>query len=158
MPSLHEVLDQEVMWYGQDGFPYKVAEMEQSHRINVQAFLRRRAKNIYLRHQWLEFHFMQDAPEDVFNAWMRENERTLNSDPEEWLNRTPFMQALERAIKNDNTVDGEIVTHEVVVRPGSRVDLGNASVTGRLNTNRNRPPRPHSFKPTGPERGWPFYD
>lgn len=127
MPSLLDTLDQEEWWYGQDGYPYRLAEMEQSHRINVQAFLRRRAKNIYDRHQWHEFRIMESAPDDVFAEWMHESERMVDSDPVEWLNSTPFMQALDRAIRDHDTVEGEVVTNEVAVRPGTSV-----SPTGRL--------------------------
>jgi hypothetical protein len=119
MPDLLKTLDQEEWWYGQDGYPYKIAGMEQSHRVNVQAFLRRRAKNIYDRHQRREFRIMESAPDDVFNEWMTETERGINSDPVEWLDNTPFMRALGKAIKNANTIDGEVVTDEVAVRPNA---------------------------------------
>jgi hypothetical protein len=112
MPNFLDTLEQEEWWYGQDGYPYRISEMEQSHRINVLAFLRRRAKNLYDRHQWQEFRFMQDAPEEVFTEWMR----GISSDPVEWLNKMPLMQALERAVREHDTVDGEVVSHEIVKR------------------------------------------
>lgn len=113
MPSLLQTLEQTEYWYGQDGFPYRLTEMEQSHRINVLAFLRRRARNIYERHQWAELKVMETAPDDVFAGWEAENERRLNSDPVEWLNSMPLMQELERLVKAEDTIDGEVVTNEV---------------------------------------------
>lgn len=108
--GLVEILEQEEMWYGQDGFPYRIEDMEQSHRINVVNFLKRRAQNIYLRHQWAEFMQMYHAPQDVFDSWMSANMYTINDDPEEWLMRRPLIQALQRAIAKHNTIDGEVVS------------------------------------------------
>lgn len=115
MPILLETLEQEEMWYGEDGFPYRIEDMEQSHRINVVNFLRRRAENIYLRHQWVEARMMANAPDDVQDAYDAEMRRTLNDKPEEWLMRRPLIQALQRAIARHNTIDGEVVDGRPVV-------------------------------------------
>lgn len=140
MPDIIKTLGQTVWWYGQDGFPYRIDQMEQSHRINVVNFLRRRAANLYERYQWRVFRVMQNAPEEVFNEWMRECERTIASDPVEWLNSTPLMKALEKAICDHDTIDGEVVSNEVVVVPDTSM-----SPTGRFHV--NRPPRMQCIKP-----------
>jgi hypothetical protein len=93
------------MWYGQDGFPYKIKEMEQSHRINVVNFLRRRAVQLYDRKTWREFKAMERAPEDVFNQWMAEREWAISQSPEQWLNEQPLIKALERAIKMHDCIE-----------------------------------------------------
>jgi hypothetical protein len=144
MPNLHDTLDQTEWWYGQDGYPYRLTEMEQSHRINVVNFLLRRARNIYERHQWLEFRVMQNAPEEVFNEWMHQYERAVSSEPEEWLKRTPLMQALDKLIKDHDTVDGEVVSNEVVVTQPSDHTM---SPTGRFRVN-----KPLRLQPIKPER------
>ena len=109
MHDIFETLEQTEMWYGQDDFPYKIAEMEQSHRINVKNFLERRAQQLHSRGLWREFKVMERAPEDVFDAWMAENENSITGDPVDWLHNKPFMKALEQAIKNHDTIDGEVV-------------------------------------------------
>jgi hypothetical protein len=83
------------MWYGQDGLPYKLVEMEQSHRINVVGFLRRRAASLQV-HSWrLEAHYMRNAPDDVVDSWSRE----IPNSPEEWIEERPLMIELNRLIK-----------------------------------------------------------
>lgn len=110
MAILLETLEQEEMWYGEDGFPYHIEDMEQSHRINVVNFLKRRAQNIYLRHQYAEMCMISRAPDDVQMAYEAKMRRLLDDDPVEWLMRRPLMQALQRAISRHNTVDGEVVS------------------------------------------------
>lgn len=114
MHDIFETLEQTEMWYGQDDYPYKLSEMEQSHRINVKNFLERRAQHLYGRGLWREFKMMERAPEDVFDAWMAENENALTGNPVDWLRNRPFMKALEQAIKNHNTIDGEVVDSHLV--------------------------------------------
>lgn len=105
MPDIFKTLEQETMWYGQDGYPYRIEDMEQSHRINVVNFLRRRAVHMYERKLWREFRQMEGAPEDVFDQWMTQNERSLPQGPEDWLNSTPLIRALERAIKVYDSIE-----------------------------------------------------
>lgn len=109
MHDIFETLEQTEMWYGQDDYPYKLSEMEQSHRINVKNFLERRAQQLHSRGLWREFKMMERAPEDVFDAWMAENANSITGDPVDWLHSKPFMKALEQAIKNHDTIDGEVV-------------------------------------------------
>lgn len=114
MHDIFETLEQTEMWYGQDDYPYKLDEMEQSHRYNVKNFLERRAEALHTRRLWREFKVMEGAPEDVFDAWMAENESKVMASPSAWLSNTPFMKALEQAIKNDGTIDGEVVDSHLV--------------------------------------------
>jgi hypothetical protein len=105
MPSLFDTLEQDEMWYGQDGYPYVVDEMETSHIRNLIGFLQRRADNIYKRHQWHEARLMESAPDDVFDGWMAEQRRAIPSDPLEWLNRRPLMQKLERVLRLRESIE-----------------------------------------------------
>lgn len=105
MASVIGVLEQEEMWYGQDGYPYRLSEMEQSHRYNVLRFLRRRAEHLYDRKDWLEFKRMGNAPDDVFESFMRERERSIGCDPLEWLNSRPLVLALERHIRLHESIN-----------------------------------------------------
>lgn len=103
MPSIIDTLEQTEMWYGQDGLPYKLTEMEQSHRVNVVNFLRRRAGQLQY-HSWrLELHYMRNAPDDVADAWGRE----LPNSSEEWLENRPLMQELTRLIKLHDSIQPE---------------------------------------------------
>lgn len=107
MPSLLETLQQDVMWYGQDGYPYRIDAMEQAHRVNVLAFLRRRATNLHTRWVWREERVMLDAPDQVFNAWYAERCRMIEDHSLEWLNRRPLVRALERAVRLHDSIDAE---------------------------------------------------
>lgn len=108
MPSILETLEQEEMWYGQDGFPYRVAEMELSHVVNVLAFLRRRAIQLAAQRDW---HDLRDA------AFTYENgrpidvhiENSVGDDPAAWLERRPLVKALKYELLLRDTVDGEVV-------------------------------------------------
>ena len=130
MPSIVETLEQEVFWFGQDGRPYLIESadqsctceypyegapqaghhpncmlmtpvMEQSHRINVLHFLRRRAPQ--LQAHWVWF-FMKNAAvvSDAIQAQILDN-------PDQWLMRRPFMQALVRAILREGSIDMELL-------------------------------------------------
>lgn len=105
MPSMFETLEQEVMWYGQDGFPYVVDEMETSHIRNLIGFLQRRAPNLYARKDFYEFRIYKNAPEEVFNEWMHMNGRAIPEDPAEWLARRPLMQKLERILRQRESIE-----------------------------------------------------
>lgn len=141
MHDIFETLQQTVMWYGQDDFPYRVDEMEQSHRYNVQNFLRRRAEHLRSRMLWRESRYMtEDTPPEVMAAWLRDNERMLMGSAEDWLNATPFMKALDKAIRDHGTIDGEVVDSHLVNEKElagvgaaiARSTYRMKSVTGRL--------------------------
>lgn len=106
MPRIIETLEQEEMWYGQDGKPYRVAEMETSHVVNVLAFLRRRADSLVRHEAWYE---VNRAPlDDQLHILLRWR-RVIEDDPAAWLERRPLIAALERELRNRGAVDGEIV-------------------------------------------------
>jgi hypothetical protein len=112
MPNLISILEQDEVWYGQDGFPYYIAEMGTSHIVNVLAFLRRRADNIYERKQWLEMRHMENAPEEVWNDWVRQNQNSIPSDPLEWLNNRPLMQRFEQELKLRTAIEPDTLQIE----------------------------------------------
>lgn len=109
MPSIVQTLEQGEMWYGQDGRPYRIEEMEQSHRVNTLAFLRRRAKALQEHRTWAEQQVMNRAPDEVHSEWLR----GLDEPAEQWLERRPFIVALKAAIARHDAVDGQVVGTEI---------------------------------------------
>lgn len=107
MPSIIDTLEQGEMWYGQDGYPYRIAEMELSHVANVLAFLRRRAPDLLSRRvHWEAGHAMREGR---WSAWVEESRTRLEDDPAAWLERRPLIVALEHELRNRGAVDGEVV-------------------------------------------------
>jgi hypothetical protein len=104
MPNMIETLEQEEIWYGQDGFPYRVDEMETSHIANVIGFLTRRAHNLYERRLWQERRLMENVPEEIFNEWLREQQNIISSNPDEWLKQRPLIQKLERVLRQRESI------------------------------------------------------
>jgi hypothetical protein len=98
MPSIVETLEQEEMWYGQDGFPYRVTDMETSHVVNVLAFLRRRAPQLQRHRAWW------DALNQRATEW-----QSLEDNPAAWLERRPLVKALKYELLLRGTVDAEVV-------------------------------------------------
>jgi hypothetical protein len=107
MPGLLSTLEQTEMWYGQDGFPYKVDEMETSHLRNTIAFLQRRAHNLYERHKWHEHRMFANAPDEVYNEYMHEMSRSIESNPVEWLGQRPLIQKMIQLVKLRESVTVE---------------------------------------------------
>jgi hypothetical protein len=108
MPSILNTLEQEEMWYGQDGFPYRIDEMETSHIYNVLAFLRRRAKNLYDRHTWAEI--MSDDFEDCPMSEIAVPQ--VPDKPEEWLERKPLIRKFERLLKLRDSIEPDTLSIE----------------------------------------------
>lgn len=116
MPNIIQVLEQETMWYGQDGYPYYLDEMDQDHRWNVLLMLKRRAKQLAKQRLWLDerqsLGSRTRTPAD--NQRLLEAERAIEADPLVWLRSRPFMIALEKAIRDHGTIDGEVIdVHEI---------------------------------------------
>ena len=116
MPKIVETLRQGEWWYGQDGFPYRVAEMELSHVVNTLRWLRRRANTLRLQHHWDEFLEYSDLPdcdagpaaERAFVQWLGA-QPTLDVDPVAWLELTPLVKALKRTLILRGSTDGDVV-------------------------------------------------
>jgi hypothetical protein len=106
--NILEVLEQEEMWYGQDGRPYRIEDMSQAHRLNVLAFLRRRAQELYAHKHWSEAEEIGRTSDGWFVGAL-----PITENPTNWLNRQPLMASLEAAVRNHNTIDGEVITTEV---------------------------------------------
>jgi hypothetical protein len=99
MPHIIDTLEQTEYWYGQDGRPYVVAEMEQSHRVNVLAFLERRARSLMEHARWREQSMiLRHAPDDVFDAYIDQCASSIEGNPEDWLDSKPFVQNLRAVI------------------------------------------------------------
>jgi hypothetical protein len=110
VPSIIRTLEQEEMWYGEDGYPYVVEEMDQDHRVNVLRMLKRRAYQLLKQKLFDEIY--NRRPDDLLPSQIEAQIRdktALLSDPEAWLSERPFVIALERAIRNHGTIDGEVV-------------------------------------------------
>jgi hypothetical protein len=117
MPKIIETLRQDVRWYGQDGFPYRVAEMELSHIVNVLNWLRRRAHTLRMQHHWdefLEYSDLDDSDagpntERAFIKWLGANP-ALDVEPTLWLEQMPLVTALKYELILRGSVDGNVVT------------------------------------------------
>jgi len=106
MPRIIETLEQEEMWYGQDGRPYRVTEMETSHVVNVLAFLRRRADDLARHAAWYEVsHAPLSRQLEIIDRWRGE----LGDDPVAWLERRPLVKALRYELVLRDTVEGEVI-------------------------------------------------
>jgi len=92
--GLLQTLEQDKMWYGEDGFPYVIEEMETSHIENVIRFLGRRAKNIYRRHRWAE-----ERAAIALDVEWNAGPVQIESDALEWLAQRPLLQKLEQVLK-----------------------------------------------------------
>lgn len=110
-----QLLDQDRVWQTRDGMPIALEEMDPGHRANTLAFLRRRADYLAKAYAYCEaVGVFFDAPDDVFDAWMAENERALRDGAQAWLERRPLVIALARLVGLDArgpVVDGEVVVH-----------------------------------------------
>ena len=94
-----KILMQETVWLTADGVYIPIEMMDQTHRRNTLAYLQRRAP-------YLKTYIDQVA--------LRENRqpearRFIGMDPLEWVNSTPFVRALEKAIRDHGALDGEVV-------------------------------------------------
>jgi hypothetical protein len=100
MPDIFSTLEQEEMWYGQDGYPYRIAEMETSHVYNVVNFLVRRAKALKERYEWRMAQFAAtlggEMAQDDADRAMR---RLIDQAAEDWLENMPLMERLRRELK-----------------------------------------------------------
>lgn len=106
MPHIIDTLEQTEMWYGQDGRPYRVEDMEQSHRVNVLAFLERRARNLMEHARWREHQLiLRNAPDDVFDAYIDQSASSIEGNPEDWLNGKPFVQNLRAVIGRHGAIE-----------------------------------------------------
>ena len=117
MPRIVETLRQTEWWYGQDGFPYRLDEMELTHLWNVLNFLGRRASQLRLQHYWDEFLERNDVDdyddynvglETAFHEWLR-SQNEIDGIPQDWLNQTPFMRELRHQIALRNVANGDVV-------------------------------------------------
>lgn len=111
--SIIDVLEQDTRWLGQDGFPYLISEMEQSHRINVLRFLERRAEQLYRQKAFRdakdEARYLRDAPDEVWSAWEAQQDRALPQDPMEWLKSTPCVKALVTAVLREGAIPQDML-------------------------------------------------
>jgi hypothetical protein len=108
--SIIDVLEQDTRWLGQDGFPYLISEMEQSHRINVLRFLERRAEQLYRQKAWRDERILAGAPDEVWGEY--ERQRLLPQDPMRWLASTPCVRALMAAALKDGSIPPDLLEIE----------------------------------------------
>lgn len=135
MHKIVETLRQTEWWYGQDGFPYRLDEMELTHLWNVLNFLGRRASQLRLQHYWDEFLERNDVDdyddydvglETAFHEWLR-SQNEIDGIPQDWLNQTPFMQELRHQIALRNVANGDVVG----VRYDEELEDGSGGANGR---------------------------
>jgi len=116
MPKIIETLRQNEWWYGQDGFPYRLAEMDASHIWNVINFLGRRVSQLRMQHYWDEFLELNDICDDevgprtheAFHEWLR-RQNEIEGIPLDWLNATPLVRELRHQLALRATTDGDVV-------------------------------------------------
>lgn len=116
MPKIVETLRQTEWWYGEDGFPYRVNEMELSHLWNVHNWLTRRADQLRRQHYWdefLEYNDLDDgcyglSARTAFHEWLR-RQNELEPIASDWLRQTPLVRELKHQIALRNLVDGDVV-------------------------------------------------
>jgi hypothetical protein len=100
--SIIDVLEQDTRWLGQDGFPYLISEMEQSHRINVLRFLERRAEQLYRQKAWRDERILAGAPDDVWGEYDRQRA----------LTNTPCVRALVAAVLKEGAIPPDLLEIE----------------------------------------------
>jgi len=106
MPHIVDTLEQTKMWYGQDGRPYVVEDMEQSHRVNVLNFLERRARALMEHARWREQQLiLRNAPDDVFDAYIDQCASTIEGNPKDWLASKPFVINLKAVIGRHGAIE-----------------------------------------------------
>jgi hypothetical protein len=95
MPHIIDTLEQTEYWYGQDGRPYLVEHMEQSHRVNVLNFLERRARNLMEHARWREQNAAaRSLSREDYEAYIDQCMATIDGNPVDWLDSKPFVQNL----------------------------------------------------------------
>lgn len=109
--NIAKTLAQDVIWITQDGRRILITEMAQSHRLNTHAYLLRRAAEIHTHVRWLRVRAtvagLRVSEPNRIETITVFNE--IEMDPERWLLATPFMVALEKAIRDHDAVDGEVI-------------------------------------------------
>lgn len=105
MPSIIDTLDQEVMWYAQDGLPVPLQTMEPGHMVNLFKYLLRNAERLYEHKLWAEMKRLK-GDEAAFAQLQ------LPQDPEQWIQTTPFFRALKRRIMNYGSINPDSLTLE----------------------------------------------
>lgn len=112
MWNIAQTLAQDVFWVTQDGRRMLIRDMDQSHRQNTHAYLLRRAAEIHEHVRWLRVRATVQGLrklDDPHQLVGREIFVEIEMDPERWIRATPFMIALEKAIRDYGVEDGEIV-------------------------------------------------
>lgn len=102
--TIIDVLEQDKIWRGQGGMPYKIDEMAISHRMNVLWWLGERAHQLYAQKAWEEEKYLHNAPDEVLRAYESESAHRIPQDPVQWLVGTPFVRALVASIRRDGAV------------------------------------------------------
>lgn len=120
--STRQLFDQNVFWIAAGGVKLRLTQMDATHRANTLALLRRRAEYNHMMYHIEEETEFLNAPDDVYDEWLRQSALSLRDDPVEWLERRPLVIELARLVKLDQdeaiTVDGEVVPQ--------KLEIGNA--------------------------------
>lgn len=110
--NIAKTLAQDVVWVTQDNRRMLITEMAQSHRLNTHAYLLRRAEEIHTHCRWLRVRATLNGICRLAEADQLEGAQMfveIEMDPERWILTTPFMVALEKAIRDHDAVAGEVV-------------------------------------------------
>jgi hypothetical protein len=105
-PGVDALLEQTEWWFGADGYPYRVSNMDAEHIRNLLAFLERRAASLLRRRHWFEAYASGQSEAALLDRWSRE---LGTSSPFDWLRQRPLVRALEAELRRRDSIDGEVV-------------------------------------------------
>jgi hypothetical protein len=108
VPSIIDTLNQEVMWYAQDGLPTPLESMDPGHMANLYHYLLRNADRLYQHKIWKEIRDSGSA-EEVLAAYTQQQ---LPPGPEAWIRSTPFFLALYRRMRNHGSINPDSLAIE----------------------------------------------
>jgi hypothetical protein len=116
-PGLVPTLEQTTWWFGQDGRPYQVADMDVEHLRNLLAYLRRHASRLRDHRRWWESYHTTES-EDALRA--RQSRELADRSDADWLRDRPLVRALEAELRRRDAVDAEVVDVSEVALPETR--------------------------------------
>jgi hypothetical protein len=101
--SMSVLLQQSRLWITKDGRELRLEEMEPSHRDNLLAYLRRRAKTLHFCSAGLLGVPMPDIDTMAYDMVSDALDREIYMDPAEWLEEQPLVIRLVQLAGEDNS-------------------------------------------------------
>ena len=104
LPEYAWLLDQKEWWYPHRRPAVRIASMDRPWRFNTVRFLERKAGTLHLA---VIGRWMSGAPDEVWNAYERENPLT-------WLREQPLMRALGKGLPRPDSAKGRALAVRAV--------------------------------------------